>query len=192
MLGASFIVGLAVATLAAGPGQPSETTLPAAAGVSTQPSSGGATGPASFPAQTTSPPPSPSEPPASNPTPTVTPAPDDTPRPDKNEGEGPAEVVLAFYVAVATHEWKTARDLWSPDMQLRYPPDAHIVDRFSATQRIHINLIKTVEVDRSAGTARVEVTMLEYRTVEPSPRRYVGAWDLVRIDGRWLLHAPDF
>jgi hypothetical protein len=36
------------------------------------------------------------------------------------------------------------------------------------------------------------VSLVEYRTVEPSPRTFTGAWDLIRIDGRWLLHDPDF
>jgi hypothetical protein len=38
----------------------------------------------------------------------------------------------------------------------------------------------------------VAVTIVEYRTVEPSPRTFSGTWDLVRVGGRWLLDAPHF
>jgi hypothetical protein len=49
-----------------------------------------------------------------------------------------------------------------------------------------------VSFSTATGRARVEVTLVEYRTVEPSPRTFVGAWDLVLVDGRWLLNDPDF
>jgi hypothetical protein len=77
-------------------------------------------------------------------------------------------------------------------MQRRYPPDEWLIDRFRPTTRIDITYLKTVYIDRDAGRARVSVTLVEYRRVEPSPRTFAGAWDLVRIDGRWVLDQPYF
>lgn len=103
---------------------------------------------------------------------------------------GPAAAVLAFYTAVENHDWDTAIDLWSPSMQERYPPQAWLVARFRPTTRIDVTRIDTV--GNADGRARVEVSLTEFRTEEPSPRRFVGAWDLVRRDGQWLLNDPDF
>jgi hypothetical protein len=100
--------------------------------------------------------------------------------------------VTRFYALVVAHDWDAAIAMWSPSMQERYPPDRYVIDRFRRTTRIDITRLHTVFVDSDAGRARVEVTLVEYRTVEPSPRTFVGAWDLVRIDGRWLLDDPDF
>ena len=44
----------------------------------------------------------------------------------------------------------------------------------------------------AAGTATVAVTLVEYRSVEPSPRTFVGSWNLVRVRARWLLDEPHF
>jgi hypothetical protein len=97
-----------------------------------------------------------------------------------------------FYNAVVAHDWATATALWSPSMQQRYPPQEWLIDRFKRTTRIDITNLRTLSVNESAGTARVAVSLIEYRTVDPSPRTFVGSWDLVRIDGRWLLNAPHF
>jgi len=102
----------------------------------------------------------------------------------------PAGAVLAFYDAVENHDWHTAIDLWSRSMQERYPPREWLIDRFRHTTRIDVTRIETV--NRSGGRARVEISLTEYRDVEPSPRRFVGAWDLVLRDGSWLLDNPDF
>jgi hypothetical protein len=77
-------------------------------------------------------------------------------------------------------------------MQAQYPPAQWLVGRFERTTRIDITRLRTVSINRDAGTANVAVSLTEYRTVEPSPRRFVGSWDLVRIDGRWLLDQPHF
>ena len=125
------------------------------------------------------------------PTPVITPKPPAVPvATPPAQPAGPAAAVLAFYDAVEDHDWDTAIDLWSPSMQERYPPQEWLVARFRPTTRIDVTRIDTIS--NSGGRARVEVSLTEYRTVEPSPRRFVGAWDLVRRDGRWLLNDPDF
>ena len=77
-------------------------------------------------------------------------------------------------------------------MQRNYPPDEWLIGRFARTTRIDITRLRTVALNTAAGTARVAVTLVEYRTVEPSPRTFVGSWDLIRVGGRWLLDEPHF
>jgi hypothetical protein len=98
--------------------------------------------------------------------------------------------VRRFYSAVEDHLWATATDLWSSSMQQSYPPDVYLVDRFADTTQIDITSIETVS--RGDGQARVEVELVEYRLLDPSPRTLAGAWDLVKIDGVWLLDVPYF
>jgi hypothetical protein len=105
---------------------------------------------------------------------------------------GPREAVARFYQAAAAHDWETAVALWSPSMQRRYPPQQWLIDRFKRTTRIDLTRLAILGVDASAGTATVGVRLVEYRTVEPSPRSFAGSWDLVRLDGAWLLDEPHF
>ena len=122
--------------------------------------------------------------------PVVTPRP--TPFPTPPPGITPAGGVAAFYGAVARHDWRTATNLWSTRMQRRYPPDSWLVGRFSKTTRIDIVRLRQTALDSARGTATVAVTIVEYRTDQPSPRRFAGSWALVRSGGRWLLDAPHF
>ena len=132
-------------------------------------------------------------------TPTVTPPPTPEPprptdpvAPPEPAGDGPSRAVRAFYTSVEDHDWQRAIALWSPSMQERYPPDEWLIDRFRPTTRIDITQLDTVSIDRDAGRARVSVTLVEYRRDEASPRTFAGAWDLVRIDGLWVLDDPHF
>ena len=61
-------------------------------------------------------------------------------------------------------------------------------------RRRHIDLRRNeiIAFDPDAGTATVAVDIIEYRESGPSPRRFVGDWDLVLVDGRWLMNDPDF
>ena len=44
----------------------------------------------------------------------------------------------------------------------------------------------------SSGTALVSVALTEYRSSGPSPRRFVGSWELVLSDRGWLMDEPHF
>jgi serine/threonine-protein kinase len=130
-------------------------------------------------------------PPIIGPTPTPAPTPRATSASTTTAStSGPAGAVVDFYDAVEEHDWDRAISRWSPSMQERYPVDEWLIGRFRPTTRIDITRLSTLSVD--GDRARVAVTLVEYRTVEPSPRTLSGAWDLVRIDGRWLLDDPDF
>ncbi len=198
------LVGAVAAAFFAG-GPPQDPVLPGAA-VGPSPLASAAPPTAFVTAALATPVPTPVATPAPTPAPTIAPTPEPTPAPTPRvtqkpppvpvatpaapQSSSPAGAVLAFYRAVAAHDWDTAIDLWSPSMQERYPPQEWLIDRFRPTTRIDVTRIETVS--QADGRARVQVSLTEYRSVEPSPRRFVGAWDLVRRDGRWVLHDPDF
>ena len=115
--------------------------------------------------------------------PTVTPA---------SPASTPNAAVADFYHAAAAHDWDRAISRWSEGMQRRYPPDEWLVGRFSRTSRIDITRLRQTSLDAAAGRATVAVTLVEYRTVEPSPRTFSGTWELIRVNGRWLLDDPHF
>ncbi len=157
---------------------------------STVPSAGVSAQPSAIPSVSPTPSPSPSPTPVPTQRPVATPRP--TPIPTSAPRITPAGAVAAFYGAVEDHEWDAATALWSARMQRRYPPDEWLVGRFSRTTRINIIGLRQTALDSAAGTATVAVSLIEYRTVEPSPRRFDGSWDLVRSGGRWLLDEPHF
>jgi hypothetical protein len=101
-------------------------------------------------------------------------------------------VVARFYNLVEAHRFDEAAALWTARMRRQYPPDQNIDGRFSRTTRIDLRRNVLVSIDRAAGTAVVAVDLIEYRTVEPSPRRFVGRWDLVLTSGGWRMDRPHF
>jgi len=190
---ALIIASLAMLALAfaLGGGGPSSSNGPTGAaslpviGVAPVASASATPSPSASPSPSPSPTPKPTPRPAAKP---VTPTKPPAPRPATT----PAAAVTNFYAAVVRHDWDTAIALWSPSMQRRYPPQEWLIDRFKRTTRIDITRLRTDFVNTASGTARVEVSLVEYRTVEPSPRTFVGYWDLVLINGRWLLNDPHF
>ena len=77
-------------------------------------------------------------------------------------------------------------------MRDRYPPDQNIDGRFAPTTAIDLLRNEIIAIDQAAGTATVAVDIVEYRESGPSPRRFVGDWDLLLVDGQWLMNDPDF
>ncbi|HET7026696.1 MAG TPA: protein kinase [Candidatus Limnocylindrales bacterium] len=158
---------------------------------------------ASTPAATATPPPTPAptvrrtaRPPTPAPatptpapaTPSTTPArPRSTPAPPVEAS--PAGRVIAFYAAVARHEFGRAASYWSAAMRRRYPPGAYIDGRFSRTIRFDIRRASTTS--QSGNRANVSVDIVELRTSAPTREHWVGSWHLVRVDGTWLLDDPD-
>jgi hypothetical protein len=67
-----------------------------------------------------------------------------------------------------------------------------LIGRFSRTTRIDIIRLRQIALDSEAGRGTVAVTLVEYRSVEPSRRTFTGTWELVRVGGRWLLDEPHF
>jgi serine/threonine-protein kinase len=149
------------------------------------------------PAPTATAEPTPTPPPAPTPRPTARPTPRPTPAPTLRPAPAlpardPAETVALFYNLVEAHRFDEAAALWTARMRRQYPPDGYIDGRFSRTTRIDLRRNEITSLNRRAGTATVAVDLIEYRTVEPSPRRFIGWWELVLVDGRWLMDRPHF
>jgi serine/threonine protein kinase len=136
--------------------------------------------------------PEPTPAPTPRPTARATPPPTAPPVAVTPRSGSPAAVVARFYDAVEAHDFEAAASLWSPRMRREYPPDGYIDGRFSHTTRIDLRRNKVVALDTGAGTAVVSVDLIEYRNIEPSPRRFVGRWDLVLTDQGWLMDKPHF
>jgi eukaryotic-like serine/threonine-protein kinase len=149
--------------------------------------------PTPTPSPTPSPTPTPEPTPKAKPTPESTPDPTPTSRPDPAApARDPAETVARFYRLVVEDRFDEAAALWTADMRERYPPDGNIDGRFAPTTDIDLVRNEIVAIDPQAGTANVAVDLIEYREAGSSPRRFVGDWDLVLVDGRWLMNDPDF
>ncbi len=165
--------------------------------------------PSPTPSPSASPTPSPSPDPTPLPTPEPTPEPTaaPTPRPTARPtprvtarpapqpaapARDPAETVRRFYDLVERHDFDAAARLWTRRMRQEYPPEGNIDGRFAPTTRIDIDRLAIESVNRGAGTAVVSVALTEYRESGPSPRRFVGHWDLVLSDRGWLMDEPHF
>jgi hypothetical protein len=151
--------------------------------------------PTPTPEPTPTPSPTPTPEPTRKPKPTPEPTPDPTPkaRPAPElPARDPAETVARFYRLVVEDRFDEAAALWTADMRERYPPEGNIDGRFAPTTDIDLVRNEIVAIDPQAGTATVAVDLIEYRESGPSPRRFVGDWDLVLVDGRWLMDDPDF
>jgi serine/threonine-protein kinase len=139
---------------------------------------------------------------AATPAPTAAATPAPTPRPTARAtpapaaltapARTPAQTVARFYQLVAAHDFSAAARLWSARMRANYPPRIYIDRRFGHTTGIVLNRDRTTSMSLAAGTAVVAVDLTEYRDVGPSPRRWVGRWDLVLTPGGWLLDQPHF
>jgi serine/threonine-protein kinase len=155
--------------------------------------------PTPTPVPTPTPSPSPSPTPTPEPTPNSKPAPEPTPDPTPTSrpdpalpARDPAETVARFYRLVIEERFDEAAALWTADMRERYPPEGNIDGRFAPTTDIDLVRNEIIAIDPQAGTANVAVDLIEYRESGPSPRRFVGDWDLVLVDGSWLMDDPDF
>lgn len=106
--------------------------------------------------------------------------------------ESPTIVVARFYDLVENHEFDAAATLWTSRMRRQYPPDGYIDGRFSRTTRIDLRRNDVIALDAGSGTAVVAVDLVEYRTVEPSPRRFIGRWEMVLTTDGWKMDEPHF
>ena len=179
------------------------TGSPAPSDAAVAPSSSVSLAPPATPSFRPSPSPSPSASPTPQPTPdptprpTVPPTPAPTPRATNPPvapptAGSPGAVVARFYDLVESQEFDAAAELWSDRMRAEYPPDGYIDGRFSRTIRIDLLRNEVLSLDADAGTAVVAVDLVEHRTVEPTPRRFIGRWDMVLTDDGWRMDEPHF
>jgi serine/threonine protein kinase len=179
------------------------TGSPAASDAGLAPGGSQSLAPPATPSSSPSPSPSPSAVPTPPPTPDPTPRPSLPPTPAPTPvatdppaapptADSPGAVVARFYDLVETHEFDAAAALWSDRMRAEYPPDEYIDGRFSRTTRIDLLRNEVLSLDADSGTAVVAVDLVEHRTVEPTPRRFTGRWDMVLTDDGWRMDEPHF
>ena len=133
--------------------------------------------------------PQPPTPAPATPQPIVTPAPTPAPTAVIVAVAGPEDAVSAFYGDVAAGEFDAAYALWSDRMQATYPRTANLDERFHETAEIRFESLYVAE--RSATTAVVQANFTEIYDGGGS-RDFIGYWELVLVDGRWLLDAPHY
>jgi hypothetical protein len=103
--------------------------------------------------------------------------------------EAPEDAVAAFYAYVVDEEFDAAYALWSDRMKAQYPREDNLDGRFDDTAAITFTQLSTVE--RSADRAVVQANFVEEYDTGRS-REFIGFWELVLVDGRWLLDQPHY
>ncbi|MEA2652784.1 MAG: eukaryotic-like serine/threonine-protein kinase [Chloroflexota bacterium] len=124
---------------------------------------------------------------------TARPTPRPTPRPARPVAAGPArdpvQTVDRFYRLIEIRDYAAAAGLWSPRMRREYPPSRYIVGRFNATTGFSVHRLRVTRSSVSSRSSVVSIDITEYRS-SGSPRRWVGTWDLVLVNGAWLMDRP--
>jgi hypothetical protein len=103
--------------------------------------------------------------------------------------EGPDDAVAVFYAHVVDGEFDAAYALWSERMKAQYPREDNLDGRFDETAAITFTQLRTVE--RSFDRAVVQANFVEEYDAGGS-REFIGFWELVLVDGRWLLDQPHY
>ena len=101
----------------------------------------------------------------------------------------PAQTVSTWYRYVADGAFDSAYALWSDRMRGDFPRQSNLDGRWDDTAQVTFNQLYVAE--QTPSTAKVQVDFVETKT-SGATRRFVGWWDLVLVDGRWLLEHPNF
>ena len=149
------------------------------------------------------PPPTPTSPAVAAPAPTATPAtpapvnpPPVTPVPATPVptavvavAADPTEAVARFYGHAVDEEFDAAYALWSERMKRSFPRDENLDGRFDETATISFTQLRTVSIDGERATVQANF-IEEYET--GTSREFIGYWELVHVDGAWLLDFPQY
>ena len=74
-------------------------------------------------------------------------------------------------------------------MKATYPRQANLDDRFDQTADITFSQLSVARQTASSATVQANFT----ETYDGgSSRGFIGYWNLVWVDGRWLLDAPTY
>jgi hypothetical protein len=101
----------------------------------------------------------------------------------------PADAVAAFYGHVTDGRFDSAYALWSSRMKATYPRQENLDNRFADTTAI--TFLRLEVVSRTDRSAIVQADFVETYD-SGSSRQFIGYWELIRVDGRWLLDAPHY
>jgi hypothetical protein len=74
-------------------------------------------------------------------------------------------------------------------MKATYPRQENLDDRFDDTASITFEQLFVAS--RTSRTATVQANFVETYD-SGSSREFIGYWELVLVDGRWLLDAPHY
>ncbi len=101
----------------------------------------------------------------------------------------PADAAAAFYGHVVDAEFDAAYALWSDRMKRDFPREGNLDGRFDDTASITFTQLRTVA--RDAGRAVVQANFVE-EYESGATREFIGYWELIVVDGRWLLDQPHY
>jgi hypothetical protein len=124
--------------------------------------------------------------------PTLTPAtapPSTTPTPVVVAVSDPTDAVAAFYGHASSGQFDAAYSLWSERMRATYPRQQNLDQRFDQTASVDFQELSVAE--QTAGRATVQANFTETYD-SGSSRVFVGYWQLVLVDGVWLLDEPHY
>jgi hypothetical protein len=141
--------------------------------------------PKATPVPATPAPAAPTQPPPPPPPPPATPAPTTV----VVASIGPDDTIAAWYSHVAAGRFDAAYSLWSARMKATYPRQENLDDRFAQTASIRFEQLYVAS--QGGGRATVQANFVETYD-SGSSRRFVGYWELVFVDGRWLLDVPHY
>lgn len=128
-------------------------------------------------------------PPPPTPVPTAPPSPAPAPTAVIVAVAQPEDSVAAFYGNVAAGNFDAAYALWSDRMKATYPRQENLDDRFDDTASITFEQLRLV--DLTDQTATVQANFIETYD-SGSSREFIGYWQLIQVDGRWLLDEPHY
>jgi hypothetical protein len=143
------------------------------------------------PAAPTSVPTSAPTPPPPEPPPAATPEPQPPSEPPVVVAAiaGADQAVVAFYGHAERQEFDAAYALWSDRMRAQFPRRENLDERFDNTADIAI--LSLFVAEQSGAWAAVQIDFVE--TYDGgSSRRFIGWWEVILIDGRWVLDQPHF
>ena len=106
-----------------------------------------------------------------------------------SRGLTPSETVVRFYSLVADGSFNAAYALWSDRMKVNFPRAENLDQRFDDTASITMHRRDLLYQD--AGNSVVGVEFTE-RYDGGAWRRFDGSWELVKVNGEWLLDWPHF
>ena len=100
-----------------------------------------------------------------------------------------ADAVGSFYALVTAGDLDAAYSLWSDRMKGTYPRQENLDERFASTADITFQDLAITEQSDDAATIEANFTETYDSGASQS---FVGYWELVRVDGRWLLDEPHY
>jgi hypothetical protein len=101
----------------------------------------------------------------------------------------PDETVATWYSYVESGNFDAAYSLWSDRMKATYARRENLDERFDQTASISFSQLDVVQQDQRSAT--VQANFLETYD-SGSSRQFIGYWELISVDGRWLLDAPHY